>query len=137
MRILGLDYGRRRVGVAISDPDGKIATPYITLIIRDIEGLIVEIEDIVLNEGIELIVLGNPIRDDGKVAGLSAEIEKFAKKLEGNLGIKVKLIDEYYSSARAKGKLVEDRGLKLKGKKHLIDQMAAVDILQNYLDYKT
>ena len=60
MRILGIDYGRKRVGVAVSDPGCKIATPLTTLILDDIDKLIDELKTIVSEEGIGLIVMGNP-----------------------------------------------------------------------------
>ncbi|MBD3234073.1 MAG: Holliday junction resolvase RuvX [candidate division Zixibacteria bacterium] len=133
MRILGIDYGRRRVGLAITDPDEIMVTPLTTLIATDPEKLINDIQKLMNEESVGLIVIGEPIRDDGKEAELSGEIKSFARKLEDKSGLKVVLYDEYYSSARAEDSF-HQTGKRIKGKKEIIDQLAAVDILRSYLE---
>ncbi len=133
MRILGIDYGRRRVGLAITDPDEIMVTPLKTLIVTEPEKLIRELEELIIDESVEFIVIGEPIRDDGKEAELYSEIRSFGRDLENRCGLPVVLYDEYYSSKRAEAGF-HQTGKKIKGKKEIIDQLAAVDILQSYLE---
>ena len=133
MRALGIDYGRKRVGIAISDPAGNLAVPLRAVIINNQNELIEAIRKIVTDEAIDLIIIGNPIRDDGKLADLAGEISQIAERIRIEINVRVQLHDEYYSSATAMKKF-HQAGLKTKKNKAAIDQLAAADILQCYLD---
>ncbi|MCP4633353.1 MAG: Holliday junction resolvase RuvX [candidate division Zixibacteria bacterium] len=132
MRILGIDYGRRRIGLAITDPNGLMATPLETMLFDDAKN-IAHIQKIIADEEVEMIIIGDPVRDDGIEAELHSEIISFAEKLGRETGLEIKFIDEYYSSGIATGKF-HDAGLKMKGNKGIIDQLAAAELLQWYLD---
>jgi putative Holliday junction resolvase len=133
MRALGIDYGRKRVGIAISDPAGNLAVPLRAVIINNQNELIEAIRKIVTDEAIDLIIIGNPIRDDGKLADLAGEISQIAERIRIEINVRIQLYDEYYSSATAMKKF-QQAGLKTKKNKAAIDQLAAADILQCYLD---
>jgi putative Holliday junction resolvase len=132
MRILGIDYGRKRIGLAISDPNGIMATPLETIQYHETKN-IARIREIISEESIELIIIGDPVRDDGKEAELHDDIVDFANKLSDATGLEIEFIDEYYSSGIATGKFHE-AGLRTKGNKGIIDQLAATELLQWYLD---
>jgi putative Holliday junction resolvase len=133
MRILAIDYGRRRIGLAISDPEGKIATPLTTLILDDLSRLLNEIKTIIREEDVKKVIIGNPVRDDGKSSELADEISGFSKRLADETGLDIELVDEYYSSKLAEKKFHET-GRKIKSNKNKIDRLAAARMLQEYLD---
>ncbi|MBD3170500.1 MAG: Holliday junction resolvase RuvX [candidate division Zixibacteria bacterium] len=135
MRLLGIDYGRKRIGLALSDPAEKMVTPYGTIIVESTESLLEELSQIIREEEVELIILGDPVRDDGKRSELHDEIVGFANRLKEKTGLDVKLWDEYFTSRIAEEKL-HSTGRKLKGNKGKIDSLAAAEILQGYIGSK-
>jgi len=135
MRALGIDYGRKRVGIAISDPAGNLAVPLRAIITNNQNELIEAVRKIVTDEAIDLIIIGNPIRDDGKLADLAGEISQIAERIRIEIKVRVQLYDEYYSTATALKKF-HQAGLKIRRDKAALDQLAAADILQCYLDSK-
>lgn len=139
-RILGLDVGDRRIGVAVSDPDGHFALP-LNSIVRDGRGLELErIADLVREDEISAIVVGLPLSLSGE-SGAQAEISTaFARKLEETLGLPVHLYDERLSTREANRLVTEDgrggggRRGRQKGPTPDTDALAASIILQAYLD---
>ncbi len=127
-KTLGLDYGSRRTGVAISDPSGEIAFARETL---SPTKLLEEIEKICTQEGIETIVVGLPCNMKGENTPQTETTLKFVERLKKHLpNIKIELLDERLSSIQAEKSLV-DKGLK---KWSEIDGIAAQIILQAWLD---
>lgn len=130
-RILGIDYGLKRVGIALSAPLNMFAQPHTTL--ANNGQLMAEIGEIVKEYSIGLAVIGLPYRTQG---GKHPEIEKiktFAKALEAQLGLTVAFEDERYTSVIANQALVQQNA-KASYNKGLVDQTAAALILQAYLD---
>ena len=138
MRIMGLDFGSKTVGVAISDPLLLIAQG-ITIIRRKEENklrqTLAQIESLIQEYGVTEIVLGNPKNMNatlGERAELSAE---FKEKLERRTGLPVVLWDERLTTVAA-DKTMMEAGIRREHRKEYVDQIAAVFILQGYLDYR-
>ena len=129
-RILGIDYGEKRVGLALSDPMHMIASPYKT--IPNNHDLIVAIQSIMKAEIVEIVVVGLPKGMKGQDTAQTKHVTGFVENLNQN-SIKVELVDERLTSISAKKALVE-QGIKTGHNKGLIDQTAAAIILQQYLD---
>ncbi|WP_250278566.1 Holliday junction resolvase RuvX [[Clostridium] colinum] len=137
MRILGLDFGQKTIGVAISDPFGWTAQG-IEIIRRDkeeaINKSIERIGQIIKEYNVEKIVLGYPKNMNNTVGERGEKTEAFKKKLEKTFNnIEVILWDERLSTVGAERSLLE-ADLSRKKRKNVIDKMAAVFILQGYLD---
>lgn len=133
MRILGIDYGEVRIGLALTDPLGIIAYPLIT--IKNDSKAILEIKKVISEYGVEKIVLGYPLKENGEETKLSKKIIIYKQILEKELGLSVELFDERYSSEIAKQRIIETVPSKKKRRdKSLIDKNAAAVILQDYLE---
>ncbi len=131
-RILGIDYGERRIGIAITDPLMIFVSPLATLQ-NDINfwsnfgKLIAEYE-------IEKIILGYPYKEDGSKWQVTEKIEKFAEELKKRLKIEVIFMDERYTSELAKSRVIESVTKRSKRRdKGLLDKNAAAIILEDYL----
>lgn len=132
-RILAIDYGTKRVGVAVTDPMQLIATALTTVHAKDIISFL---KEYLAKEQVECIVVGKPMRMDGSDSESAPHVEKFISSLAKNFpDLPVKRIDERLTSRMAKFSLVE-MGLKKKDrqKKENLDQVSAVLILQTYLE---
>lgn len=137
MRYLGLDLGSKTLGVSISDRTNTIASIYKTIFFKedDYDSLIPEIKNIVKEEDISVIVLGFP-KNMNNTIGKRAEITlDFKKKLEDNIDIKVELMDERLTSVISNNVLISANVSRKKRKKK-VDGMAALLILQSYIDRK-
>ena len=136
MRILGLDYGSRTVGVAVSDPLGLTAHGVET-IWRDKENhlrrTLVRIEEIIEEYSVTEIVLGYPKNMNNSVGERALKSLEFRQMLERRTGLPVVMWDERLSTAEAERTLMEAQ-VRRENRKQYLDQMAAVLILQGYLD---
>lgn len=133
-KILGLDVGQKRIGVAASDLLGMLAQPVRTIDHRSSESAILEIERILREMQIRKIVVGLPKNMDGSEGFQAEYTRKFADKLKKACGdIEIIYWDERLTSKMARQSLAHIKTEKAKGKK-LIDTVAAVHILQSYLD---
>jgi putative holliday junction resolvase len=141
--ILGLDFGERRIGVALSDTGKTLATGLTTLDCRQNPNYLSALADIIREEDVEAIVVGYPLRTDGKtVAGGKTEaVDAFIAKLEARFGLPVHREDEAFTSQMASQSL-KARGRKKRGRrdhgrdKAEIDRVAACYILQDFLDHR-
>ncbi len=137
MRILGLDYGDKTVGVALSDPFGWSAQG-LEVIRRNSENeykqSLGRIEEIIKEYGVEKIVLGYPINLDGSISERCLKTQSYKERLERRFPkVSVILWDERFSTAAA-ARFLSEAGLNNIKRKDVIDKMAAVYILQGYLD---
>jgi putative holliday junction resolvase len=135
-RILALDYGRKRIGVALSDPTRTIASPLTTLVRR--EGKRppwVEIRRIVEEHDVEEVVIGLPLDLQGEEGQWAAEVREFGSELTRRFGLPLHWVDERLSSVRAE-RAVRGMGLKRSAReqKERVDAAAAALILQAHLD---
>jgi len=131
-RLLAIDYGARRVGLALSDPLKMIASPYRTIINKNNTILIEEIERIIAAEDVELTIIGLPLGMDGQKTEQTKKVEEFVDKLTDR-GIIIKYEDERWSSVAAK-RSMKEQNIKSGHNKNLVDQTAAAIFLQQYLD---
>ena len=132
-RILALDYGAKRIGVALSDPLKTFAYPHIT--INNDSKTWNELDKLISEKNISRIILGYPFREDGKQSSLSSQITKFKKELEKKYSLEVILWDERYTSSIATEMMILSNNKKSKRRdKGIIDRNAAAIILQEYLN---
>jgi len=133
-RILCLDYGEKRIGLALSDPLKIIAYPYKTIINSGLNNLKYEIEKIIANESIESIVIGLPIGLNGKDTIQTKKVREFRLQIL-DLNIPIYFEDERLSSLAA-AKSMKMEKIKTGFNKGMIDKRAAAIILQQFLDKK-
>ncbi len=132
-RFLGLDFGQRRIGVAVSDPSGLIAGSLKTLIVKNTDDALQQVLELVSEHNIAGIVLGLPLNLSGDASEVSKEVEAFAGRLRSSCDVPVFLEDERLSSRLAES-VLHAHGKRIKGHKGKIDRIAAVIILQSFLD---
>ena len=131
-RILGVDYGDSRIGLAISDLNKIIASPFKTIKNEGGHRLKDEFKNIIIDNEIEDIVLGLPISLSGKETKQTVKVRDFFKFLE-DFNVPVHMQDERLSSLSAKKSLIEQK-VKTGHNKHLIDSTAAAIFLQQFID---
>lgn len=131
MRYLAIDHGTKRTGVAICDPEERIASPLCVLYSRN--DLMLQIAQIVQAERVEAIVVGLPTNMDDSEGPQAAMVKAFAEGLAAQVGVPVHLQDERLSSFAAEKKL-ETTGLSRARKRGFLDALAAAEILQDFLD---
>lgn len=132
MRIMGLDYGEKRIGVAVSDPLGITAQGITVINYTCPEEAIKEIETLCREYEVEKIVVGNPYNMDGSRGNASDKAELFAEELRKRLLLQVSLVDERLSSVSAERVLLEG-DISRKKRRKVKDKLAAVLILELYL----
>ena len=140
MRILGVDVGRRRVGLAISDPSGTLARPLTTLSIDGetaVERVAQEIEKLKADaDGLDAVVVGRPARLDGSASEQTGEVAAFVSGLRERITVPVHEEDERLSSREAESRLAL-RERDWRKRKARLDAAAAAVILQDYLDRRS
>jgi putative Holliday junction resolvase len=134
-RILALDIGEKRIGVAMSDALGIIAQPVKTLIFKGIEQLTSELIQMINEHNIKELIIGMPYNMKGQSSKKTEEIRKIKNSLESKLNIPIIEIDERLTTKIAERTLY-DLGKKPSKNRDKIDQIAAMYILQSYLDKK-
>jgi putative holliday junction resolvase len=135
-RVLGLDYGSKRVGVAVSDPFRVLARGVDTL--DNGAQLFKRLEEIIRENEIDLIVVGMPYAADGGKGKKASEVDEFIARLKQVTEIRIDTWDESYSSVNAQQAFI-DGGMRRKQRrqKARVDEMAARLILQDFLDHHT
>ena len=128
--ILAIDWGKVRIGLAFTDPDRRVALPAETLYLEPYKDLLLNLKEIIRDKGIRLIVVGLPVRTDGLKGENEDTVLAFVKSLETELGIKVVLYSEIFTSKIAEDRLHE-AGKKVGKNK---DSIAALILLQDYLN---
>lgn len=133
MRVLGIDFGEKRVGLAISDADGRIATPLATIQRRSDEDAVTEIARIARQEEVTALVVGEPRGLDGHLGNATSRTGAFAAKLSLATGLPCEMVGETLTSVEAAARLRE-AGVSPRRRKELIDAVAAQIVLQEALD---
>lgn len=137
LRVMGLDYGSKTVGIAISDILGVTAQPVETVFRKKENHLrrtLARIDELIEEYHISKIVVGNPIYEDGGIGERARLSAAFAKKLRERTHLPVLLWDERESTAFAERSLISQQ-VRREDRKKYVDQIAAVFILQGYLDF--
>ena len=135
-RILGIDYGDSRIGLALSDPTKVIASPFQTLDNKGLSTLIKELEDLIIEKDIECFVIGLPIGLDGNDTKQTKKVRDFVVAIKETVNVPIHFQDERLSSQSASRSLVE-QNIKSGHNKKMIDQSAAAIFLQQFLDIKS
>ena len=132
-RVLGLDVGDRRIGLAVSDPDGRLATPYSALTRSTLEEDIAAILEVAWQEEVASIIVGLPLLLDGSLGSQAEKTTAFCDALRAGSPIPVGTWDERFSTVEAAG-LLREAGATPSRDLGRLDAAAAAVILQAYLD---
>jgi putative Holliday junction resolvase len=133
-RLLAIDYGRRRIGLAVSDELQLTAQPLETLERANRRKDMSRLREVVRKWKVTLIVVGHPLRMDGTVGEMAEEVELFVRRLRKELAVPVTLSDERLSSWEAEQTFEKPKHRR--GKKREMDSIAAAVILRDYLERK-
>ncbi|MBT5708038.1 Holliday junction resolvase RuvX [Verrucomicrobia bacterium] len=133
MRVLGLDHGTERIGVALSDDLGMIAQPLEFIPNHPTPGIWKRLKELLQDFPYELIVIGMPRNMDGSYGPASEKVNQFIEQLKLEIDTPIKTWDERLSSAQANRVLLQ-ANVSRKKRKGKVDKMAAAIILQSYLD---
>ena len=139
MRTLGLDFGIKNIGVAISDASNKIASALMTIEYPKNNYLfaINKLKDKITDCNVNKIILGYPINLNGTISKMANEVLKFKQLLENNLHLEVILFDERYSTYNTTEMLKNQSKLKNSQIKKIKDKLSAQYILQEYIDQQS
>jgi len=136
VRALGLDLGSRRVGVAISDRDGRVVTPLVTLDRnRNRDADHTAIGELVTEYDVEVVVVGLPLSLDGSIGPAARAVLDEVEEMSPRLSVPVDTVDERFTTVEAEQHLRE-AGVRGRNKTKVIDQAAAVVLLQAWLERK-
>jgi putative Holliday junction resolvase len=135
MRILGIDYGRKRIGLAVSDPLYITAQALPTLHRGDAENDMAALEVLIREREVDEVVVGLPKNMDGSLGASAREALAFADELRARFQLAVHMVDERLSTSRAH-KAMKSAGLSRKKRTESADKVAAQLILQSYLDQR-
>ncbi len=133
-RVLGIDFGLKRVGLALTDPTGTLASPLRTLERSGREQCFDELREIIEAEGVEHVVVGLPLGLDGQETETTRQARNFAQSLARRIGPDVELFDERLTSAQAEEELKEAGLTCPKKRKQALDSQAAAIILRTWLE---
>jgi putative holliday junction resolvase len=130
---MGLDVGSVRIGIAVSDETGTIARGLETLTRKSWERDLDALRNLIVSNDVQQIVVGNPLNLDGTVGSQAESVRQFIERLQQVTDVEIELWDERFSSLSAEKVLIEG-GMQRHKRKKIIDKVAAVIILQNFLD---
>ena len=133
MKYLGIDYGTKRTGLAVSDPEGRMAFPRCTLMMTTREAFFAELLAFMEREGVEAVVVGLPLHTDGTPQLMTRQASNFVERLKRRTTLPIYWMEEVLSSYEAEDDL-RAAGRTGPGIRALLDQHAAVRILQSFLD---
>ena len=137
MRALALDLGDRRIGVAVSDTDERVASPVTVLErTRDRQRLHRQIAELVAEWDAAILVVGLPLSLDGGTGPAAAKVQAEAAELADVVGVPIELHDERLSTVTAE-RMLKERDLDGRARRKVIDMVAASVILQDWLDRRT
>ncbi|RKY27779.1 MAG: Holliday junction resolvase RuvX [Planctomycetota bacterium] len=131
--ILGIDYGRRRIGVAVSDPGGRIASPLSTIEASERARAIAAIRALASEHEASEIVVGMPRSLNGSLGPMAEETLDFVEEMRGALDMPVRTWDERLTTAQAERAMIS-ADMTRAGRKRKLDKVAAQIMLQSYLD---
>lgn len=133
MRIMGLDVGEKRIGIAFSDPMGWTAQGHSVLERKEKQQDLEYLQKMCQEYEVERIVVGFPRNMDGSIGAKAIEVEEFARNIKEITGLSVDFWDERLSTRSAERTLLE-ADISRRKRKNVIDKLAAVNILQAYLE---
>jgi putative Holliday junction resolvase len=133
MRILGIDHGTKRIGLAISDELGMIAQPLEFVPAEPFSGFLERLKEIIRQKEVELLLVGMPRNMDGSYGPAALKAQEFVAVLQNSVTVPIKTWDERLTSAQANRFLIE-ANVRRNKRKEKVDKTAAAILLQSYLD---
>ena len=133
MRILAIDHGSKRMGIAVSDELKMIAQPLEFVPAHPLDGFLARLNELIRDKEVELILVGMPRNMDGSYGPATLKVQEFVAALKGALSVPIKTWDERLTSAQANRLLIQGNVRRDK-RKEKVDAMAAAILLQSYLD---
>jgi putative Holliday junction resolvase len=133
MRILAIDHGTKRIGLAISDELGVIAQPLEFVLAEPFDKFLARLREIVREKQVELLLVGMPRNMDGSYGPAALKVQEFVAVLNGALTTPIKLWDERLTSTQANRYLIQ-ANVRREKRKEKVNQTAAAILLQSYLD---
>src|ERR1035437_89492 len=133
MRILAIDHGSKRIGIAVSDELKMIAQPLEFILAAPFPAFLARLNELINEKEVELILIGMPRNMDGSYGPAAQKVEEFVEALKDLVSVPVKLWDERLTSAQANRVLIQGNVRRDK-RKEKVDAMAAAILLQSYLD---
>lgn len=133
MRILALDHGTKRIGVAVSDELKLIAQPLEFVPAEPFPAFLARLKALLAEKEVELVLVGMPRNMNGTYGPAAAKVEEFITQLREVIGVPIKTWDERLTSAQANRYLIEGN-VRREKRKEKVDQMAAAILLQSFLD---
>ena len=133
MRILALDHGTKRIGVAVSDETKIIAQPLEYILTEPFAAFLERLKKIIIEKEIEFILIGQPRNMDGSYGPAALKVEAFVGVLKTAITVPIKMWDERLTSTMANKALIQG-GVRRDQRKEKVEKMAAAILLQSYLD---
>lgn len=133
MRILALDHGTKRMGIALSDETKTIAQPFDFIPAEPFGDFLARLKEIIREKEVELILIGMPRNMDGSYGPAALKVQEFVAVLKGAVMVPIKTWDERLTSAQANRFLIQGH-VRREQRKEKVDKMAAAILLQSYLD---
>jgi putative Holliday junction resolvase len=133
MRVLGIDHGTKRIGIALSDPSGTIALPLEYVLAEPFANFLSRLKELIREKQVELILVGMPRNMDGSYGPAAAKVQEFVAVLKETIAIPIKTWDERLTSAQANRFLLQ-ADVRRKDRKEKVDKAAAAILLQSFLD---
>lgn len=132
-RILALDYGSKRVGVALSDPTGTLASPLPYLEIQPFRKFLGKLKEILREKEVELILIGLPRNMDGSYGPSADAVRDFVLRLKETIIAEIRMVDERLSTVQA-SRMLSEAGRNTREQRTRVDSAAAQVLLQSFLD---
>jgi putative Holliday junction resolvase len=136
MRILAIDHGTKRIGIALSDEFGMVATPLEFILAEPFADFLKRLKDLLREKQVELILVGMPRNMDGSYGPAALKVQEFVAVLKETIATPIKTWDERLTSAQANRMLIQAEVRRNK-RKERVDAAAAAILLQSYLDSRT
>jgi putative Holliday junction resolvase len=133
MRILAIDHGSKRIGIAVSDELKMIAQPLEFIPAEPFAAFLARLNELISDKEVESILVGLPRNMDGSYGPAAQKVQEFVEALKGTVGVPIKTWDERLTSAQANRILIQGNVRRDK-RKEKVDAMAAAILLQSYLD---
>src|SRR5213594_3327452 len=133
MRILALDHGTKRIGVAVSDELRMIATPLEYVLAEPFAAFLARLKEIIREKEVEMILVGMPRNMDGSYGPAALKVQQFVAVLKDAIAIPIQTLDERLTSAQA-NRLLIGGNVRREKRRDKVDKMAAAILLQSYLD---
>lgn len=133
MRVLAIDHGTKRMGIALSDPTGMIAQPLEYISAEPFANFLARLKELIREKEVDLVLVGLPRNMDGSYGPAALKVQEFVSVLKETIGVPIRTWDERLTSAQANRFLLQ-ADVRRKDRKEKVDKAAAAILLQSYLD---